>query len=233
MLKILAFLTVFFAQEVLAQQNFFNIPSGQMTPESKFFYQHQFNIYSSQKISSKQHLVYGLPNDFEAGINFLNYDVFGNAEKQENAPSSNILAMSFQKSFGLSRNLSMNLGTQLGFSHLGTPLPLYPTSKTYGLASYYNADSHLRLTGGGWISGARFNGPGDFYGALLGFEWMFAKGIYLMGDWISGDTANSTSVIGGMVDVSKTIQLCLGYLIPNPSSPENHALVMEVNIYNF
>jgi hypothetical protein len=53
-----------------------------------------------------------------------------------------------------------------------------------------------------------------------------------MGDWVSGDTKNSVSVIGGMVDVASGIQVCYGYLIPNPKSQEGHGLVLELNLFN-
>jgi hypothetical protein len=95
-----------------------------------------------------------------------------------------------------------------------------------------NTNYHLRVTGGGWVSDKRFNGPGDVLGLMGGFEWMYSEGWYLMGDWVSGDTKNSVSVIGGMVDVASGIQVCYGYLIPNPKSQEGHGLVLELNLFN-
>ena len=69
-------------------------------------------------------------------------------------------------------------------------------------------------------------------GLMGGFEWMYSDGWYLMGDWVSGDTKNSVSVFGGMVDVAPGIQVCYGYLIPNPRSQEGHGLVLELNLFN-
>lgn len=57
--------------------------------------------------------------------------------------------------------------------------------------------------------------------------------ISLFADWIFGDSPNSVSVLGGMYDVTKGVQLCLGYLIPNSGSPEGKGLVVELNIFNF
>jgi hypothetical protein len=231
----MCFLLTLLSGTAFAQQNFFNIPSGQITEEDKVFYQHQLNVFSDNLISSKQHFVLGLDQNTEIGVNFQNYDPIGNIEKEKQVktgPQSNIIAPSFQKAFSLSSKVSLNIGAQAGITHVGTGDPAYVAFKTFGLVSYYDPEKHLRLTGGTWVSGERFNGPGDSLGALLGFEIMVADKLTIMGDWISGDTQNSTSVIGGMVDVTKTIQLCAGYLIPNPKSPENHGLVLEVNIFN-
>jgi hypothetical protein len=236
MLKLILLFTIFLSGHALGQQNFFNIPSGQLTPESKLFYQHQINAYSTEKISSKQHIVYGLGDKMEVGLNFLNFDPSGTSKTPQlyrSAPHSNILAATFQKAFQLNTRLFANFGSQFGLSHIGTGRPSYPAGKTYSLLSFHDGENHLRLAGGAWVSGSRFNGAGSPHGALLGFEWMFTKGVYLMGDWISGDTQNSVSVIGGMVDVSRTVQICLGYLIPNPNSTEDHSLVMELNVFNF
>lgn len=219
-----------------AQQNFFNIPSGQMTPEGKFFYQHQVNFFSINNMSSKQHFAWGLNDHLEVGLNFQNYDPNGRIEKTKQiktGPQSNILAPTIQKSFSLDEKISLNIGSQMGLSHIATDASSYITGKTYGIFSFYDPKSHLRMTAGSWVSGQRFNGPGNYFGLLVGLEWMVTEGYYLMSDWVSGDTQNSVSVVGGMVDIGKGLQVCVGYLIPNPGSPENHGLVLELNIFNF
>lgn len=217
------------------QQNFFNIPSGQITEYKKNFYQHQLNIMATDSIASKQHFVRGIGKSTEVGLNFLNFYPTGKKEKDKetiSGPEVNILAPTFQHSFTLDKRWAINVGSQMGLSHIGGGQPKYVTGKTYGIVSFYNELNHLRLTGGNWVSGTRFNGPGDYYGVLAGVEWMFADGMYIMGDWVSGDTKNSVSVIGGMFDVVPGLQLCVGYLIPNPRSKEVHGMVLEFNIFS-
>jgi len=61
----------------LAQQNLFNIPSGDITPKNKIFYQHQFNVYP-KKFESKAHFVYGLGGGWDAGLNLVGKGAYFN-----------------------------------------------------------------------------------------------------------------------------------------------------------
>lgn len=204
-----------------------------MTPDNEFFYQHQINIFSKEAISSKQHFVFGVSENFEAGFNFLNLYPMGKAKNDQEGPSphSNVLALTLQKSFRLSEKFNLNVGTQTGISHIGMGIPVYLTGKHYAVFTYFDLASHARLTAGPWLADRRFNGKGDTAGIMLGGEWMFSEGLYLMADWVSGNTKNSVSVLGGMIDLRPGYQLCGGYLIPNPQSSEGHGLVVELNIF--
>lgn len=224
----------FMSGDVYGQQNFFNIPSGQITPDGEMFYQHQVNLFARDSLSSKQHFVRGIGKSTEVGFNFLNFYPLGKVEKDKegvSGPESNILAPTFQHGFQFDHGIALNVGFQAGLSHIGMDKPKYGTAKSYALLTYYNKENHFRVTAGDWFSGTRFNGPSDYHGFLVGGEWMFSEGIYLMGDWISGNTKNSVSVIGGMIDLKPGIQFCGGYLIPNPQSTEGHGLVIELNVF--
>ena len=72
MKKIISILISFFGliNHVDSQQNLFNIPSGDITPKNKIFYQHQFNVYNSN-LDSKSHFVYGIGNGFDIGCNLI------------------------------------------------------------------------------------------------------------------------------------------------------------------
>ena len=64
-----------------AQQNLFNIPSGDITPKNKFFYQHQLNFYAVNELESKSHVVYGVGKGWDLGINFVDLPLrFGQGE---------------------------------------------------------------------------------------------------------------------------------------------------------
>lgn len=233
MLKFLL-LIIFFAGSAMAQQNFFNIPSGQVTPDHEFFYQHQVNAFAMDSMSSKQHFVWGTGPSTEVGFNFLNYYPQGKKRKDKEAisgPQSNILAPSFFHAFRFDNNVSVNVGGQVGLTHMGVDRAKYLTGKSYVLLSYFNERHHFRLTGGDWFSGTRYNGPGDPHGMMFGGEWMFAEGFHLMIDTVTGNTKNSVSVFGGMIDLKPGVQLCAGYLVPNPDSTEEHGLVLELNLF--
>ncbi len=219
----------------LAQQNFFNIPSGQLTPKGKLFYQHQVNAYSAEKLASKQHLVRGFADDIEFGLNFVNFYPSERYRLLSKAsdPPVNLFAVTGQKGFQFSSSLNLNLGSQMGLGRIGMSGEQKFSAKHYGLLSYYIPGAHTRLTGGAFLTSGRFNGTGSDFGVMLGGEAKISETWYLMGDWISGSTKNSAAVLGGMLDVANGVQLCLGYLIPNPGSREGRGVVVEINLFNF
>lgn len=63
-------LFTFISNVSFAQQNLFNIPSGDIAKSKKFFYQHQLNIYSNN-LESKAHSLFGLGKGWDAGINLV------------------------------------------------------------------------------------------------------------------------------------------------------------------
>lgn len=58
----IVFLSLFLCCSVVSygQQNLFNIPSTDLTPKGKFFFQQQINSYSYQSYESKSHFVMGV-----------------------------------------------------------------------------------------------------------------------------------------------------------------------------
>ena len=55
---------------VFGQQNFFNVPSSNITEKNKIFFQQQINLYETN-IASNSTLCYGLGRDYEIGLNIL------------------------------------------------------------------------------------------------------------------------------------------------------------------
>ena len=123
------FLILFFTiNPCFAQQNLFNIPSGQLTPKAKWFYQHQLNAYDFDNKSSKQHFAYGLKKNLEIGVNFLNFN-FLQSQKQSSSrelhsnPFDKIFALTLQTQFFLTSKVSLNVGTQSGLTGIGESAP--------------------------------------------------------------------------------------------------------------
>ena len=105
-----------------AQQNLFNIPSGDITNTKKIFYQHQLNVYSD-KLESKAHFVYGLGKGWDAGINLVGKGFYFAPEwrllHNDNVSKGSvypILMGTVQKQFQVSDHFDINVGTQIGFN---------------------------------------------------------------------------------------------------------------------
>jgi hypothetical protein len=228
-------------QGALAQQNFFNIPSGAITPKKKVFYQHQLNLHPSAEMASKHHLVYGLGRDWEVGINIVNLPVRlgrhrpspGRIAPYEAAdPLGPLVMLTTQKQVRLGEKVFANGGSQAGLSLANDGPGLHWSHFTYGLLGY-ETEKRLRLVAGPYISDRVLMGEGNLAGVIVGFEVPVTRRFFLMGDFVSGRTKGSVSVVGGYFNVTPHFQVCLGGLIPNPGSDEEEGLVIEINLFNF
>lgn len=222
----------------VAQQNLFNIPSGDITKEGEKFYQHQFNFYTD-KIESKGHFVYGLGNGWDAGVNIVGKGAYYtdtwrfsyNSNSNKGSVYPNLLG-SLQKQFKLHANLFINLGTQIGFNLSNKLEKKQLNNFNYSILTYHFGKGN-KIVGGIYTGNQMFLGTGNNAGALLGYELKISKNIYFMGDWISGNNNESAMVLGGMYNISKRIQLCTGWLIPNKNNPKPQGIVFEVNILSW
>ncbi len=221
-----------------AQQNLFNIPSGDITPEKKAFYQHQLNFYEG-KFESKSHIVYGLGKGWDIGFNLINSGFSlkkGQLFQFEQGPISEtplqpIALFTAQKSFKISEKFHFNIGTQVGsnINRYSDNLRFAHYSYGVGLLEVFN---HWKLTFGGYYSNDIIKGRGNDAGILLGYEIpIVPHKFYLMGDFISGNNSQAVSVIGLMVPASKKVQFCLGAIIPNMNNQKgNYGVVFELNL---
>lgn len=226
---------IFFCSLLNAQQNLFNIPSGDITNEKKIFYQHQLNVYSD-KLESKAHFVYGLGKGWDIGLNVVGKGVYFGSEWRGlyNSDPSNgalypIVMATAQKQFKLADKIDFNVGTQAGFNFSNQLSNKELNHFSYALGVFhFNKGS--RIVGGVYNTNNMFVGQGNTVGVMLGAELKLTKKLYLMGDWISGRNDASVSVLGGMYNISKRVQLCGGWLIPNPLTPKPQGFVFEINI---
>jgi hypothetical protein len=243
MKNIVGFTFLFFTNLVSAQQNLFNIASGDITPKNKFFFQHQTNFYTNklQYIESKNHLVYGLGSGWEIGMNVINIkmdytrqngDFFITNDTNHTQPMKPIAVLTAQKMWKIGDKFSTSIGTLSGFNVDNFGKNQRFTHFTYGLAVWHPIQK-LKLVGGPYLTDGRFAGMGSNFGIQAGFEAHISKKIWLMGDFISGNSAIGVSVLGINYNVSKRIQLCLGKLLPNPNSGNPGAVVFEINVLGF
>jgi hypothetical protein len=239
-LFILSAFTLFsFFQTTKAQQNLFNIPSGDMTPKGKLFYQHQINVYNVEAVESKWHFVYGLGKGWDAGVNIINKKFNFNPEFAEGerwfklndnlkkSPASPLILITLQKSFTLAPKLKFNVGTQAGTNLTGAN---HFAHLTYGVFNY-EFPHHIKVTAGPYITNTAFVGSGNNTGMLIGYEVPLTKRWYLMGDFITGHHSNSVAALGGMYNLTKRVQLCAGAIIPNFNNTYTPwGMVFEINI---
>ena len=218
-----------------AQQNLFNMPSGEITRKGRVFYQHQLNLHG-RYLESKGHFVYGLGKGWEIGANLVGKGFFFTPQWRETYGDNParptfypILMATAQKGFRVSDKLDLNLGFQIG-ANLSRRLRNKSANVFgYGLAVYHFRKGS-RIVGGFYQSNTMFVGTGNTRGVLLGYEYKLSKRWYLMGDWISGRNDAAVAVIGGMFNVSKKVQVCAGWLLPNPNTPKPMGLVLELNL---
>jgi hypothetical protein len=222
---------------VIAQQNLFNIPSGDITKKNNVFYQHQFNIYDT-KFESKGHFVYGLGRGWDIGVNLVGKGVGFNPRLDfltNDNPLVGALAPhlmpTLQKQFQLLKNLDVNFGTQTGINLADAWNAKELAYFHYGIGVFHFMDHKSRLIGGLYHTNRNFVGEGTRTGLLVGYEIKVAPRTYLMGDWISGDNESSAAVIGGMYNVTKRFQLCAGVLIPNTGNENSPGFVLELNFF--
>jgi hypothetical protein len=220
---------------LLAQQNLFNIPSADITPKGKVFYQHQINLYSD-RFESKGHFVYGLGKGWDAGLNVVGkgvvfkprWELIHNDQQLDGALFPVVMG-TLQKQFVVSNRVNVNVGTQAG-----TNISRFEYRRTFHHFTYGLANCQFgpgkRIIGGVYATNRNFVGPGNDLGVLFGYEWKLTDKWYLMGDWLSGRNDTGVGVVGTMFWATPKVQFCAGALIPNPSTPKPPGVVLEINI---
>jgi hypothetical protein len=225
--------------KIHAQQNLFNIPSGDITPKGKIFYQHQLNGYNN-KFESKGHFVYGLGNKYDVGLNLVGMGAYFNptwrpvynSDFSEKKALSPTLMATLQKQILLNKHWSLNVGTQVGVNLSNRTERMELAYMNYGLLAYQFKPGRKFLIGP-YYTNNQYVGAGNRLGVQVGYEWKLRKQWYLMGDFISGRNENSVLVMGFMYNLNKRMQLCLGYMMPNPNSVKSQGIVFEFNWYGW
>lgn len=230
-----------FSSSLFAQQNFFNIPSGDVTPKNKVFFQQQVNVTTFSQYAAKSHLVYGLGKGWDIGFNALNMNfdfektpVFRTSRPPaQSTPFYPVGVFTAQKQWNLNKQWSINLGTQAGTNLSQSIQRKRFTHFTYALTQFRPA-AGIKLVGGLYNTDREMVGEGNISGMILGAEIHLNHHWLFMVDHISGNNKNGVSVIGFTYNVTPKFQLCAGWQIPNARNrAELQALVLEVNLFNF
>jgi len=218
------------------QQNFFNVPSSDITPSRKIFVQQQLNFISNG-VQSGTTFCYGLGNHTEIGFNVLgvNYDYqqkfVANHSEQ---PYNPFFTINAQKSFQLHEDFKVGLGGQAGFTQVGQS-----GAYLYGNGVYVNEHTHTKWVGGFYTTTDNYFGPESrnvveagalkSLGIQLGVEQnIWAERLLFQADFISGKHSLGEVVIGGAYYVTKHWVLSAGIQIPTFNSQSQPASVFEL-----
>ncbi len=224
-----------------AQQNLFNIPSGDVTPKNKFFYQHQLNLYTVNEFETKSHVVYGLGRNWDVGINFIDLPLrTGNGKLISYNDSSNrkplypLLLVTAQKQWDLTNKLQINAGTQIGINVSSNVSKKQFAFMNYALLKWKPVKRGY-VVGGPYLSNDVFVGGTSSlqFGYLLGYEYKINKHWLLMGDFISGEHKKSQTVIGAGYNLTSRLQVFAGALLRFPNRHLQDGLVVEINWYGW
>lgn len=216
-----------------AQQNYFNVPSSELTPKNKAFFQQQFNFFQngSEYFTT---FCYGLGKEAEIGFNILAVTVERSALvfHDYHAPYKPLYTLNAQKRFYL-RKFDVALGGHFGFNRKGkTAAYVYanhinkiPRWKTKILTGIYYSDygyhggktrnftTYPAIAGVGFQIGAETN--------LYKEKWLFQT------DYISGYHIAGTLAAGGAYVANKVHVISFGYLLPLRDVPALSGFVLE------
>lgn len=217
----------------LAQQNFINVPSGEVTKAGKFFFQQQFNF--NEIIQSNTTIDYGLEKGFEIGINVLglNYVEKTNSlflnDTEDRDPYNPLLTINGLKQVELSERTSFSVGTQVGVN-VDFDGKYRPANLTYVNFRFQDVVwKDCVFVVGPYYNSKHYGGRGNRVGGWLGAEIPFGSKWHVMGESVVGDNAISYSSFGVIFYPKPRIPLTLGVQIPNTSN-NAYALVFELTV---
>ncbi len=225
-----------FSQSAIAQQSFFNVPSSDITPKYKLFFQQQTSLYKDG-IQSNTTFSYGLGHNWEVGVNALgvSYEngdgfVFNDYSK----PYSPLLAVNGQKKVVFSDKFSVGTGFQGGVNRMGKG-----GAYLYSNAVYLNEHTHTKLVGGLYTSTDGYFGSETrnwiydhaltYVGLQAGIEQnIWKERLVFQTDYISGEHALGQIVFGGAYYVSKKWVVSSGLQLATFRSKALDELVFEL-----
>ena len=227
MKKVLFFLLISFMG--FSQQNFFNVPSSDMTKAKHVFFQQQLNFISAGFQSSTT-FCYGLGKNYEIGINVIGVTVDYAASLQDNAGT--FMVVNGQKKWDVSPAFSAALGGQIGLSSLAEGGTYAYSNGVYRLENtkfvgglYYTSDAYF----GPESRGIGTSGVLGKFGFQAGIERnLWKEKLLFQADFISGKHSLGEVVIGGAYFISKNVVLSVGYQKPTMGSKSQDAVVFEI-----
>jgi hypothetical protein len=241
-------------QVCFAQQNLFNVPSGEITTAGGFFFQQQFNF--SNAGTSSTTLDFGLPDDWELGLNFLDFQYYGHSQLLPPAlfPNQQLgpdLLTNFSHSEHLTEHIKLAAGTQIGYCPVRRLQSSRLLNFTYLIAQFewptdeatdrdtagdFGIDNDNdddvptpKFWFGEYYANHAYGGPGASTAFLLGTEIpLIPRKLNFMADYYTGKNDLAIGVIGFVYFTDFRWQLSLGGQAPAPKSGNNPGIVLEL-----
>ncbi len=218
---------------VSAQQNLFNVPSGNITGKGDLFFQQQFN-FSRASGSSNTTVDLGLGSGWEVGANFLDVLLYerGPDRPQPGPVQANPdFLVNAQKGFEITDYWSTGVGGQFGFNPATSRRDVRFLNFSWAINSFQVPD---REEYGKWYIGAyygngAYRGAGSSTGFMLGAEVpIIPEKLSFQFDWLGGTNDISVAVVGGVYTFQSGWQLSLGAQLPSPRSGNPYGVVLEL-----
>lgn len=230
----LTFIFCFVSHSVFCQQNFFNVPSSDITGPQKAFFQQQFNLFSSSVVSNST-FCYGLENEMELGLNLLGLTYDSQKAVFISSPARAIpvfpsLGLNGQKQLWKSGSYSISLGGQACITqHLdlveayGYLNQKWTFERWKGVLGIYGGNNPY------FGKETRLIPDFKYVGLQLGFEYQIVhEKVYLQGDFMSGETALSNSIFGLAYRFLPHWLISSGFQIPNSRKTSSQGLILEL-----
>jgi hypothetical protein len=222
-----------FSIQILAQQNFINVPSSEVTTKNKFFFQQQINF--NELIQSNTTIDYGLGRGFEIGVNVLglNYSEkhksFLKNDVDDRDPYNPLFMLNAQKAWEFNKHFTATLGTQFGVN--------YDFDEKKGNAGllFTNLKKHQFLVKNGvlvtglYYNSTHYGGRGNRIGGWLGTELPISNKFHFLAESVIGNNAISYSSIAFVYYPIGRMPLTLGFQIPNTKT-NSTSIVFELTI---
>jgi hypothetical protein len=220
------------SNSVTGQQNYFNVPSGEITEKGHLFVQHQINL-STPIFQNNLTLDYGLGHGFEAGLNVFGIDFLRKEHWHllENhlaneGPVAPLILGNIQKGIQIGQSTIM-AGLQFGghFQH-GEKADLGWWH--YGVFRHQWKWQKLQTSLGYYVGNANYQGIGNKAGIMLGMDCMLHKNLHLNADIIGGNNSISVAVPGLVYSmINNHFFISAGRQIPMNSKTNMNAWVFE------
>ncbi len=225
---------IFVCTHVYGQQNYFNVPSSEVTAKNKVFFQQQVNFFPSLVVSNST-FCYGLGKKSEIGLNLFGVTYDYNLQKfLHNEPGEQTVYPTFGvnglKQLYQYKNYALSVGGELLSTLDFTQLEyyLYVNNKfnfkkvefviglNFGNDNYFGKDNNS------------FNNDYNV-GIQFGLEYQIIKEkLLFQTDFVSGAGPFSNFIIGGAYYLNKKLILSLGYQFPNDRYYSANCIVFEL-----
>ena len=215
----------------VAQANLFNVPSGEIASPHEVFFQEQVNL--TRKFGqSNTTLDYGLWQDFEVGMNFLDVSIYDRLSPQPFTSQSQVspdLLFNCQQGFHPTDWWQVGVGTQVGFNPPSEVRSSRLLNFTWVVNAFQLPQERAKVYLGAYYANHPYAGPGTSVGMMAGAEIPIIEDKFsLMGDLITGNNELGVAVLGGVWNLPHRWQLSVGVQVPTPHSQAFEGIVFEL-----